>query len=102
MNYAILYGQGALDQLLELNLPEILDCVDDAMHRLADNPGEHGQRGRTVYPAADGGVFWPQEFDFYCDRAPGERVHCRAHFYFDLNERELCVINLVARPDFTL
>ena len=64
MNFAILYGQGALDQLLGLKLPEILDCVDRAMDRLADNPDQYS--------------------------------------YFDLNERELCVINLTAKPDFTL
>ncbi len=102
MSYEILYGQGALDQLLALNLPEITDCVEDAMSRLADDPFQHSRRGRKVFPLADGSVFRPQEFNFHCDRAPGQRVHCRVHFHFEQTERELHVISFTVKPYFVL
>ncbi len=102
MSYDILYGQGALDQLVALKAPEIIECVESAMDQLAEDPLRLSRRGRTLFPHKDGGVFRPQEFDFHCDQAPGRRVHCRAHFHFEQTERELHVVILTVTPYLVL
>lgn len=82
MSYEIVYGQGALDLLTELDLPVDLDCVEASMSRLAGDPLQHSRRGDTVYQKPDGRLLRPQVFDFDCGADPGRRVHFRAHFYF--------------------
>ena len=57
MSYEVVYGQGALDQLLALNLPEIADCVESAMGRLADDPYQHSRRGARFFLSRMGGSF---------------------------------------------
>ena len=37
--------RGVLDRVLSLDMPEVVDCVEKAMNRLADNPLLHGRRG---------------------------------------------------------
>ncbi|MEN6451257.1 MAG: hypothetical protein ABFC96_12260 [Thermoguttaceae bacterium] len=102
MKYEIVYGDHALDRLFavasELDAPELVDAVEEAMDRLADDPLHHGKRGRTIYQLPGGRVVRAQEFDFHCNAGPGRGVHFRAHFYFGDDELSLRVINLTANP----
>jgi hypothetical protein len=102
MPFEIIYGQGALDAVLALSMPTIVDCVEANMNRLADDPLGLSRRGRTIFPLADGKVFRPQEFDFHCHSEPGRAVHFRAYFHFEQTERELQVIGVVPRPYLVL
>jgi hypothetical protein len=95
MPYDVVYGRGALDPLFNLKMPQVLDCVEQAMNRLADDPVQHGRRGSTMRQLPDGRTFRPQEFDFSCDAAPGQTVHFRAHFYYGDDEHTLHVISLI-------
>ena len=49
MTYEIVYGERSLDRLFavasELDAPHLLDAVEEAMGRLADDPVHHGVRG---------------------------------------------------------
>ncbi len=98
MTYDVVYGQGALDRLFGLNLPEVLNCVEAAIERLATHPVHFSMRGRTIYQLNDGRLVRPQEFDFHCDGKPGQSVHFRAHFYYGDDEHTLHVVNLVPTP----
>ncbi len=98
MDYEIIYGEGALDRVFSLDMPEVVDCVEKAMNRLADNPLLHGRRGRDVSQLPNGQIIRWQEFNFYCDSGPGHRVHFRAHFYYGDDEHSLRVVRIVVVP----
>ncbi len=102
MPYEVVYGQGALDALFNLKMPQVLDCVEEAMNRLADDPVQHSRRGPAVYQLPNGRIIRPQQFDFDCEGAPGQRVHFRAHFFYGDDEHTLRVISLVPSPYWRL
>jgi len=64
MPYDVVYGQRALDALFDLQMPQVLDCVEKAIARLADDPVQHSRRGRTLRQLPNGRTFRPQEFRF--------------------------------------
>ncbi len=102
MSYAIVYGQGALDQLLQLDGAEIVDCVESHMNQLASDPIALSRPGKKIFPLPDGAVFRPQEFEFHCPNGPGQTVHFRVYFHFEQTERELQVIGIVPKPYLAL
>ena len=95
MHYEIVYGDRALDPLAELGMPQVLDCVEAAMNRLANDPVHLSRRSDAPFATPDGRLLRTQVFDFHCDAGKGRRVHFRAHFYYGEDERMIRVIALI-------
>jgi hypothetical protein len=95
MGYAIIYAPDAAkslqERLRELDGPEILGCVEEAMERLAANPAAHSKVSPVPLPKG-------QAYDFYCSLSGGRRIHFRVHFLYRANEQELWVFDVKATP----
>lgn len=88
MNYEIVFGDGALDDVERLRSDLVLRCIEFAFIRLAADPVGLSQRS-LLYP-------FGQHFDFECATEAGVRYDMRAHFYYLLNERDLKVYAVTA------
>jgi hypothetical protein len=87
MNYAIIFGDGALDDVFDSKAPaEIVDCIEHSLERLAENPVKQGYRDITILPRF-------QLFDFECPNEDG-LYRFRAVFHYMENEADLRIVDL--------
>ncbi len=91
MSYEIVYGEKVLDRIFRAAPPpEIVDCLETSMARLAADPV--GVSRRPPIPFIQHG----QMFTFHCDGIDGRRWYFRAHFYYADNEADLRVFAMIA------
>jgi hypothetical protein len=100
MSYEIVYGQGAIEQLLRVVTRQHVDCFDAAMRRLAGDPGI-ARQGQSVVEL-HGRVYRPQEYVFRCGEHPGGAVRFQVDFLFDETEHQLQVIGVTSMPSYLL
>jgi len=92
MNYEIIFGDGALDNVVTIaeNLAAgeaFLEKVEQALRLLADDPFHHGIKDRSVFG------FRGQTYRFQVDHE-GVVFFFAARFYFRENENELMMVNV--------
>jgi hypothetical protein len=83
MSYVVVKGKKAFSRLVGLP-PALLDDVEAALQKLAEDPRSLGRR--AVFPYPPSGQMYP----FHCDYE-GVRYYFVAFFYFSSDERALLV-----------